>query len=108
MLDAFGVSGTVTLEGEVPADVTVVWLPPTTEDLPVGAEFDRAGLIRVLAVSRDEVPQLPVGALVVAPEFADGPLKAWRVDGYVRGDSEHHRVTVVLDASATADLPDTE
>lgn len=102
---AHGVPAIVTLSREDPITTRGIWLQPTTEDVPVG-DFTRREPRRVMALRRDEVPSVPRGTLIVAPEISGGPDKAWRADGMDRVDADHHRVIVQFDEAATLDLPD--
>ncbi len=100
---AFGVPGTVTVEGADPIETTVVWITPSTPDVPSGtadrgsdmrAGFTRKEPRRVLVVRRDEVPALPRGAQIEAPERAGGTVRTWVVDGNAGHEADHIRVFV--------------
>lgn len=94
---AFGVSVTVTRPA--PDDDTIatsaIWVPTTTEDLPGGEVFHRRDPRRVLALKRDEVPVIPIGTTILAPELPSGPDQHWRVDGFERSEVDLWRVVVV-------------
>jgi hypothetical protein len=104
--NAHGVNGTLTLPNEDPVDTRLIWLANDTEQVPRNGGFGRAEPRRVLALRRDLVPAIPIGSRIVAPELSTGSDKVWKVDGMDRYDADHHRVIVVLDQTATADLPD--
>jgi hypothetical protein len=84
----------------VPAEILtvstrVVWLSPTSAEVPAGAGFQRAELRRTMAVPLADVPALPRGTIVRAPESTGGTVKAWRVDSTDGVTATHTRVVVV-------------
>jgi hypothetical protein len=97
-LSAFGVPVTVTRPAPDDTAITTtgIWVTPSTEDVPSGAEFSRRDPRRVLALSRTAVPTCPRGTRIDAPEeqAADTVLE-WRVEGLDRQEGEHVRVVVV-------------
>jgi hypothetical protein len=47
-----------------------------------------------MALRRDEVPSVPAGTIIVAPELPDGEPETWVVDGHERQEGDHQRVIV--------------
>lgn len=93
----FGVPATVTLAGESAIETTVVWPPPATLEMPAPGEFSRREPQRVLALRRDEVPRVPRGTSILAPEQLGGDVQRWRVDGIDQVEVDLVRVIVVAD-----------
>ena len=93
-MDAFSVPIVVTLPYENPVTKRGAWVPPTPEAF--GDEIQRVELRRIMAVMKSEVPALPTGTLIDAPEFKDSAIKTWKVDAHALGsDDEHHRVLLL-------------
>ncbi len=103
---AHGIDAVVTLPNEDPVDARIIWIANTPDQAPSSAGFSRQEPVRIVALRRSEVPIVPRGTRIVAPELGGGTDKAWVVDGSDRVDADHHRFIVVLDQVATADLPD--
>lgn len=101
---AHGIDVSVQLPNEEPVDAVGIWLTPINEDMPTSAPFSGQRPNRVIALRRSEVPSLPRGARITAPEQSGGDSRVWFVDGVERDEADHHRVHVVLDAEATEDL----
>lgn len=74
-----------------------IWVLPLTVDTPGGIEFTRRDPQRVLALRKDEVPTVPRGTVVLAPEYSGGEDRRWRVEGPERIEADHVRVLVVAD-----------
>lgn len=96
-----GVPATVTRvapASTTPITTTVLWpsAPPLQEDPAYGVDFSRKGPRRVMAISRVDVPTLPIGSTVVAPEQPDGANVTWRVDGLERIEANTWRAIVML------------
>jgi hypothetical protein len=51
----------------------------------------------VIALPRSEVPTLPTGTRVDAPEQLGGAVRAWRVDAIDYVDAAQYRAFVVLE-----------
>lgn len=98
---AFGVPVTVTRPAldDAPIETTGVWVELPEMEVPLGLGFQRKEPQRVLALSRVEVPTVPRGTEILAPETLGGPVKGWRVDGLERADVDLHRVYVMPDPS---------
>ena len=94
-LDAFSVPAVVLLPDGVQVETRAFWLPPTTEEVPMGNDLRRAEPRRMLVIPSDEVPQVPRGAIVTMPEIDGGDELEWRVDSADRVDPDHIRVFVV-------------
>lgn len=93
----FGVPATVTPPNETAIETTVVWPPPSTLEMPAPGEFSRREPQRVMALRRDEVPRLPRGTIVLAPETLGAEVQRWRVDGIDQVEVDLVRVIVVSD-----------
>lgn len=91
----FGVPATVTPPGGSPISTTAVWILPQTVEVPLDSEFQRAERRRILALRRDQVPAVPRGTVIAAPEVKGGAVLSWRVDGVDRLDAEEFRVLVI-------------
>lgn len=103
VFSAFGVPATVIRPApdDLPIEATGVWHPLPAMEGPGGLDFQRRGPQRVMAFQRSEVPTLPTGSTVLAPETLDGVARTWRVDGTLGVDDEVHQVWLVLDESGS-------
>lgn len=72
-----------------------IWLTNVTESIPSSTDFARRQPSRVMALSRYEVPTIPIGSIVVAPEYYGADSRAWRVDGLVSKEAQHSRVYLI-------------
>ena len=101
-LDAFGVAATVTrpYPDDTPIETTVAWVGPGPRQVPAGAEWSREEMLKVLGLSRLEVPTVPNGTRIVAAERLGEAAKTWQVDGLVSLDPDETRVSVVEVACA--------
>ena len=95
IFSAFGLDATVTVEGEDPVETTVVWIKPETPEQPEGGTFQRREQKRCLVVRRDDVPVLPRGTQIVAPERYGAENKTWIVDGDAHREADHIRAYVI-------------
>ena len=95
-MSAHGVDATVTRPApdDDPITTRAILMTTQTEDAPMGAEFTRRDPIRVLVLRRDEVPTVPLGTVIVAPERLGGEPESWVVDGYDLQQADQHRVIV--------------
>jgi hypothetical protein len=95
-LSAHGVDVTVTRPA--PDDTAIatrgIWLTTETVDVPAG-EFSRREPRRVMALRRANVPTVPRGTLIEAPEKSGDAVTVWRVDGIDRLEADHVRVIVL-------------
>jgi hypothetical protein len=91
----FGVAATVTPKDEGPIATSVIWISPIQDLLPADSAFARREGMPVMALRRDEVPRVPRGTVVLAPEQAGGEIVAWMVDGMERVETDHYRVFVL-------------
>ncbi len=94
-LDAFGVAATVAVPDGDPVETRILWQPPVTEEYPTGTEYRRATPRRRMAISLADVPKVPRGTVIIAPETTGGAEARWSVDETERVDGDHHRVIVV-------------
>jgi len=92
---AFGLPATVTPPGDSTVSAVALWLPPVTVENPSATEYRRAEARRVLALKISEVPQVPRGTVIVAPEMIGLADATWSVDETERVDPDHWRVMVV-------------
>ena len=95
--DAFSVAATVTPPHEAPVETDIVWLTPFNDVQPGELEGGVRDPIRLIAIRRSDVPLVPVGTVIVAPELGGGSAKRWRVDAMETEDVEFVRVIVVED-----------
>jgi hypothetical protein len=102
--DAFGVMASIeTPDGETYSGVPVVWIPvgPAHEGAmplrpgPTGLDLQRHEPIRALTIRRSDVPIVPRGTRIEAPEMAGGDVREWRVDAVDHTEADHVRVLVV-------------
>lgn len=99
--DTHGVDATVTrpFPDDAPITTRVIWVTATMEDVPAGLDLQRREARRSLAVRRDDVPTVPRGTIVLAPEPEGGAAQRWRVENPLRSDTATVRVVVVADPS---------
>lgn len=92
-----GVPATVTrpYPDDTPIETSVIWLQPITNDVPVGVDFQRREPERVLGIRLDEVPTVPRGSVILAPERVGSVVSRWRVDALASLDADHGRYVVV-------------
>jgi hypothetical protein len=101
---AHGVPATVTrpLPDDTPISTRGIWVTPGlsrpfTDPLPRDFALQRREPERVIALPRSEVPTLPTGTRVDAPEQLGGAVRAWRVDAIDYVDAAQYRAFVVLE-----------
>lgn len=96
--DTHGVPATVTrpFPDATAIETNAIWLTPTTDGFG-GSDLHRQEPRRILCLNRDEVPTVPRGTIVLAPEAFGGATLRWRVEGPDRIDADHTRVIVVPD-----------
>lgn len=100
IFNAHGVPATVTRPNEQPITTRVLWVPDNTGFGGWGAndltnlEILKTVGRRVMAVRISEVPSMPVGTMVTAPEAQGKDDLTWRVDEIRHLDSEMSRVLV--------------
>lgn len=94
-MDAFSVPAVVTLEFQNPVTTRGIWITPEADADPAGSDLQRRELKRVMAFTRTDIPVIPIGTKVVAPEFEGQPSKTWNVDALDLADDEHKRVVLV-------------
>lgn len=94
-----GVTATVTRPApdNTPIATTGIWeVAPKDDSQPYGTDFRKVDRRRVMALARADLPTLPRGTTIVAPETLDGENKTWVVDGLERVDADTWRVIVLL------------
>ncbi len=97
IFDAFSVPATVRPPGAESIETSGVWVTATTDGHPGGFGVQRREAVRVLALKRAEVPSVPKGTAILAPETAAGAVLRWRVDGFEVVEADCLRVVVVPD-----------
>jgi hypothetical protein len=93
---AHGVDAVVTRPSpdDTPIATRILWVTPVSDGEP-GGEFVRADPRRIAVVARDEVPSVPRGTRIVAPEkMGDATSLTWEVDGTERQEADQTRVFV--------------
>jgi hypothetical protein len=82
---AHGVAAIVTrpAPNNTPINTTGIWGLPLEEGPPYGAAIKRREPRRVFYIPREDVPTLPNGTTVQAPESTGGTPVNWKVDGYL-------------------------
>lgn len=94
---AFGTPAIVMVAGRDPVAATIVWMSPVQGDEASGFDLQRHVVRRVMAVGLAEVPELPTGSFISAPEPEGTYARDWVVDGEERRDYDHRCVFVVLE-----------
>jgi hypothetical protein len=90
-----GVAAVVTPPGGPAVATLVIWLTPSTEAVPAGSDFARRESKRILAIRRDEVPEVPRGTMITTAEPTLSTPDSWRVDAMDSVYPDHYRVVVV-------------
>ena len=93
------VPATVTPPNSSAITTTGVWSVPTLPDTPAAAAFNRGEIRRVMALKRADVPTVPRGTLISAPEKPGGTASTWRVDGIELVEADHRKVIVIPEPS---------
>lgn len=94
-----GVSATITRPSpdDAPIAATVIWgVEPVTDGQPYGSDLRRVEPRRLMTVARGDVPTLPRGTEIIAPELAGQADKTWVVDGLERTLADQWRAFVKL------------
>lgn len=96
-LTTHGVPATVTrpFPDDTPIVTRGIWLTWDTDAPPTGTEFQRREPRKVLALRRLDVPTVPRGTVILAPQKGGDTVQAWRVDGTETVFADHVRVIVV-------------
>jgi hypothetical protein len=101
----FGFPVLVTRPQQAGVETCAIWLTPTTDDFPIGAEFQRRTSKRSLALQRtSEIETVPRGTVVRAAGACGEPEQDWQVDGIDIVEAEHIRVWVVPIADDAEDV----
>jgi hypothetical protein len=93
-LDAFSVPAVVTPPEGTPIETRGIWVSPTTENRPGSIDLKRREPTRILALPLADVPSVPRGTAIVAPEMDGLEARRWRVEGFDRLEVDHVRVIV--------------
>lgn len=97
--DVLGVPATITPVNGTPVATAVIWISPLTAASPSGGPLTRRDPTKTAAVLISDVPALPRGSAIQAPELEGGPVLGWRVEEFESGDVDQYRVIVVRDSS---------
>lgn len=89
------VPATVTVPDGDPVTTRIHWFTPTTDDYPTGFDVRRADRKRLMGILTEDVPTVPRGTIVEAPEKSGGESLRWRVDATDKVEVEHVRVLVI-------------
>lgn len=102
---AFGVPVEILspLRGVVMAEITGVWVQPTTQTDLGGFDMQRASPSRILAVRRKEAPKMRRGYRLRTGDGVGGPVRNFRVDGFAEIFDDHYRLALVPDDSIPVD-----
>jgi hypothetical protein len=97
-----GVDATVTrpFPDTTPITTRGVWVAPMDESQPYGTDYRKREPRRVLALPRADVPTLPRGTVIVAPEAPGGANVNWRVDGLDSSVVPGHLRAIVIQIQA--------
>ena len=90
-----GLDAVVSRPGHPNITTRIIWLTPITDGRPAGADLARNEAVRVMAIRRDHVPDIPRGTTVVVTEHLLSEPTLWKVDSAAAIFSDHHRVVVV-------------
>jgi hypothetical protein len=96
---AHGVNATVTRPAPDNAPIATkgIWrVAPLDERQPYGTDFHNRVPRRVFVLSRSDVPTLPRGTVVVAPEVMGGADKTWKVDGLEPTEGDYFLAVMLL------------
>lgn len=105
---AFGVPATVErpdLE-DAPIPTTVVWRTWRAEDAVDLGQVRRIESLKLLRIRHDQIPKVPTGTLVYAPEILGGPIKRWRVDKCVDSEPQVSTYAVIFSPDPHATEPE--
>lgn len=81
---------------DTPIPTRAIWTTPVTEGVPGSGEFSRSEPLRRVALPLKDVPTVPLGTLVEAPERSGMALRVWRVDSFDHQSApDYARVFVV-------------
>lgn len=96
--EVHGLSATVTLpDADDSIETTAIWCVPPLEEVPLGTSFQRAQPQLILALRKDDVPEVPLKTQIVVAPIYGGTATGWKVDGFDRVEPDHTRVIVVAD-----------
>lgn len=93
------VAATFTPPSGAPASGFGNWINPAVFELPEGAGLNRHEASHFFEVTIAFVPSAPRGSVVVAPEFAGGPDKTWRVESIEPSPALGKRVLILVETT---------
>jgi hypothetical protein len=96
-LDILGLEATVTRPApdDDPIATTVIWVAPQPMEVPIGGDFQRQEPLRVLVIPFSDVPTVPSGTRIEAPEEKGLASRTWKTEGEARREYDHVRVVVI-------------
>ena len=94
-LDAFSVPAVVTLKSENPVTTRGVWLSPEAVGFDVGDEYQGRAPKRIMAIAKADVPTIPRGTTIVAPEESGEATKTWEVQESALVQHDQHNVVLI-------------
>jgi len=96
-----GVPATVVVPDAEPIETRAIWISPSAITAPDGAELQRTGPKRYLAlpaIDLDDiagVPEVPRGTVISCAESHGGEVADWEVDSLIEVRHDQHRVLVI-------------
>jgi len=98
-LEAFegpmGTQAVVTEPWVKPISTQIIWLGPLEEESPIGTEYAKRGARELMAVRKDEVPELQRGSIINAAGPPRDIVRDWQVDSITRSDRDYFFAVVV-------------
>ena len=94
-MDAFSVPAVVTLKSENPVTTRGVWLSPEAVGFDVGDEYQGRAPKRIMAIGKSDVPTIPRGTKIVAPEESGEATKTWEVQESARVQNDQHNIVLI-------------
>lgn len=79
---------------DTPILTSVLWVTPTTDDAPLGAEFHRREPHEVAAIRKADVPTMPRKTRIVAARYPGAAARTWLVERVVVDEPDLWRVLV--------------
>ncbi len=94
-MDAFSVSAVVTVKFQNPVNTRGIWLPPEFAGFDIGDEYHGRAPKRIMSISKADVPTIPRGTTIVAPEAAGEDAKTWEVEESALVQNDQHDVVLI-------------
>jgi len=80
---------------DTPIQASVLWVTPTTDDAPAGADFHRRESNEIAAIRKSDVPTMPRRTRIVAERTLGAGVRTWSVERVVVDEPDLWRVLVV-------------